>query len=193
MLVCSPRALTPKGHTTSPPYRFTEASLIRELEDRGIGRPSTYAAILQTILSRGYVWKKGSALIPTFTAFAVTQLLESHFTNLIDYDFTARMETDLDKIAAGEEQATPWLKRFYFGAKGTAGKQDQDMLTKGLKHLVTIGIDDIDARAVSSIQIGKDDQGRDIMVRVGRYGPYLQVGDTDIRSSIRDDLPPRMS
>ena len=113
-------ALEPEGHETSPPARYTEASLVKALEERGIGRPSTYASIMGTILDRGYVFKKGTALVPTFLAFAVTQLLEQHFGRLVDYDFTARIEDDLDRIAAGEEERVAWLRRFYFG-DGDAG------------------------------------------------------------------------
>ena len=114
-------ALEPQGHETSPPARYTEATLVKALEDRGIGRPSTYASILGTILDRGYVVKKGTALVPTFLAFAVTQLLEEHFGKLVDYDFTARMEDDLDRIAAGEEERVDWLTRFYKGDERRAG------------------------------------------------------------------------
>ena len=111
--------LEPQGHETSPPARYTEASLVRALEDRGIGRPSTYASIMGTILDRGYVYKKGTALVPTFVAFSVTQLLERHFDQLVDYDFTARLEDDLDRIAAGDEERVAWLRRFYFGDGNT--------------------------------------------------------------------------
>ena len=112
--------LEPDGHSTSPPARFTEATLVKALEERGIGRPSTYAAIMGTILDRGYVRKQGQALVPEFLAFAVVNLLEQHFSQLVDYEFTARMEDDLDEIAAGDEQRTAWLQRFYFGEPGTA-------------------------------------------------------------------------
>ena len=123
--------------------RYTEASLVKALEDRGIGRPSTYASIMGTILDRGYVFKKGTALVPTFLAFAVVQLLEQHFEQLVDYDFTARMEDDLDRIAAGDEERVEWLRRFYFGDDGDPG----------LHALVTEHLDEIDARAVNSIPI----------------------------------------
>ena len=162
------------GHATTPPARYTEASLVKALEDRGIGRPSTYASILGTILDRGYVFKKGTALVPTFLAFAVTRLLEEHFERLVDYDFTARMEDDLDRIAAGDEHRVDWLERFYFGNGGEPG----------LHALVTDHLDEIDARAVNSIPI----PGSDVVVRVGRYGPYLERGDA--RASIPDDLAP---
>jgi len=146
-------------HATRPPARYTEASLIKELEDRAIGRPSTYASIMGTILDRGYVFKKGTALVPSFIAFAVVTLLEQHFERLVDYDFTAQMEEALDEIARGEAARVPWLRRFYFGADGE----------EGLKELVS-DLSDIDARAVSSFPL----DGTDIVVRVGRYGPYLE-------------------
>ncbi len=155
--------LEPRGHETTPPPRYTEATLVKALEERGIGRPSTYAAILATILERGYVFKRGSALVPTFLAFAVTQLLERHYQRLVDYDFTARMEDDLDRIAAGEEERVAWLSRFYKG----------DGVEPGLRQLVTEHLDEIDARAVNSIPI----PGSDVVVRVGRYGPYLERGE----------------
>ena len=178
----------PNGHTTQPPARFTEASLVRELEEQGVGRPSTYAAILQTIVDRGYVWKKGSALVPTFLAFAVTRLLEQHLGDLVDLDFTARMEADLDAIAGGEREAEPWLRNFYFGrapGPSDAGRQ-------GLQSLVGDGADGIDARAVCSLRLGEDGEGRDVVVRVGRYGPYVQVGDGDDgrRVTLEDSLAP---
>ncbi len=120
------RSLEPQGHETAPPARYTEATLVKALEDRGIGRPSTYASILSTIVDRGYVVKKGTALVPTFLAFAVTKLLEEHYERLVDYGFTARMEDDLDRIAAGEEERVDWLTRFYKGENGvpstTAGR-----------------------------------------------------------------------
>jgi DNA topoisomerase I len=166
--------LRPDGHETRPPARYTEASLVKALEDRGIGRPSTYAAIMGTILDRGYVFKKGTALVPTFTAFAVTQLLQQHYGSLVDYEFTARMEDDLDRIAAGDEQRVAWLTRFYKGDGGDPG----------LRQLVTEHLDEIDARAVNSISI----PGSDIVVRVGRYGPYLER--EDARASLPDDIVP---
>jgi DNA topoisomerase I len=166
--------LEPQGHETSPPARYTEASLVKALEDRGIGRPSTYASILGTILDRGYVVKKGTALVPTFLAFAVTQLLEEHYGKLVDYGFTASMEDDLDRIASGEEERVDWLTRFY---KGTIGEP-------GLHSMVTEHLDEIDARAVNSIELPRSD----IVVRVGRYGPYLERGDT--RASLPEDIVP---
>ena len=166
-------SLAAVGHETSPPARYTEASLVKALEERGIGRPSTYASIMGTILDRGYVFKKGTALVPTFLAFAVIQLLERHFDQLVDYDFTARLEDDLDRIAAGDEERVEWLGRFYFG--------DGD---PGLQSLVTDQLEGIDARDVNSIQIPRSD----VVVRVGRYGPYLERGEQ--RASIPDDTAP---
>jgi DNA topoisomerase-1 len=163
-------ALEPEGHSTAPPARYTEASLVKALEERGIGRPSTYAAIMGTILDRGYVRKQGQALVPEFLAFAVVNLLEQHFPRLVDYEFTARMEDDLDEIAGGDESRTDWLRRFYFGENGD----------EGLKHLVETHLGDIDAREVNTIEIPRSD----IVVRVGRYGPYLERGDQ------RQTLPP---
>ncbi len=154
--------LEPAAHETRPPARYTEATLVKELEDREIGRPSTYASIIGTILDRGYVFKKGTALVPSFLAFAVTTLLEQHFGRLVDYEFTARMEDALDQIARGEAARVPWLRRFYFGSDGE----------EGLKQLVS-DLGDIDARGVSSFPL----KGTDIVVRVGRYGPYLERGD----------------
>jgi DNA topoisomerase-1 len=169
--------ITPEGHETKPPARFTEASLIKRLEELSIGRPSTYASIISTIQDRGYVHKKGTALVPTFTAFATITLLEQHFADLVDYAFTARMEDDLDDIARGEAEALPWLEAFYFG-NGHAG----------LQGMVTDKIDEIDAREINSIPIGDDPDGVPIVAKAGRYGPYLQRGDDT--ASIPDDLPP---
>ncbi|HZD06004.1 MAG TPA: DNA topoisomerase, partial [Longimicrobiales bacterium] len=167
--------LQPRGHETQPPRRYSEASLVQRLEELGVGRPSTYASILSTIQDRGYVWKRGGVLIPSFTAFAVVTLLEQHFPNLVDYAFTARMEDDLDAIAAGEEERVPWLTRFYLGADG-------------LRRAVEEKLGDIDARAVNSVSIGTDSIDRPIVARVGRYGPYLERGED--RASVPDDLPP---
>jgi DNA topoisomerase-1 len=166
------RELEPQGHETNPPARYTEATLVRTLEELGIGRPSTYASILGTILDRGYVFKKGTALVPSFLAFAVVGLLEQHFSRLVDYDFTARMEDDLDRIADGEEERTGWLRRFYFG-------QDGD---EGLKELVS-DLGAIDAREVNSIEIGDG-----IVLRVGRYGPYLERDGQ--RANVPEDVVP---
>ena len=168
--------LAPAEHSTRPPARYTEASLVKELEDREIGRPSTYATILGTILDRGYVFKKGTALVPSFLAFAVVTLLERHFGQLVDYEFTARMEDVLDEIARGEAERVPWLRRFYFGTDG-------DSADPGLKSLVG-DIGDIDARDVSSFPLA----GSDIVVRVGRYGPYLERDGQ--RVNVPDDIAP---
>jgi DNA topoisomerase-1 len=164
--------LEAKGHSTQPPARYTEASLVKALEDLGVGRPSTYASIISTVQDRGYVWKKGTALVPSWIAFAVVGLLEQYFGTLVDYGFTAGMEDELDEIAKGSEEAVPYLNRFYFG-NGTSG----------LKDLVSDRLGEIDAREINSIPIGGD-----IVVRVGRYGPYIQKGDE--RASIPEDLPP---
>jgi DNA topoisomerase-1 len=168
----SATALEPESHTTTPPPRYTEATLVRALEERGIGRPSTYASILGTILDRGYVRKAGQALVPTFLAFAVTNLLEQHFGHLVDYEFTAQMEDDLDRIADGHEERTAWLRRFYFGDDGE----------EGLKRLVS-DLGDIDARAVNTIEIGDG-----IELRVGRYGPYIERNGE--RVTISDEIAP---
>ncbi|MFE8940001.1 type I DNA topoisomerase [Streptomyces sp. NPDC007872] len=182
--------ITADGHATKPPARYTEASLVKELEEREIGRPSTYASIIGTILDRGYVFKKGTALVPSFLSFAVVNLLEKHFGRLVDYDFTARMEDDLDRIARGEAQAVPWLKRFYFGEGATsgeggaadAGNGDGDHLG-GLKELVT-DLGAIDAREISSFPVGNG-----IVLRVGRYGPYVERGEKDAEGHQRADVP----
>ena len=163
-------SLAPAEHATRAPARYTEASLIKELEDREIGRPSTYASIIGTILDRGYVFKKGTALVPSFVAFAVVTLLERHFAHLVDYDFTARMEGALDEIARGEAARVPWLRRFYFGTDGEPGADGvAGIKEEGLKELVS-DLGDIDARDVSSFPLA----GTDIVIRVGRYGPYLE-------------------
>ena len=164
--------LTADGHTTNPPARYTEASLIKALEELGIGRPSTYSSIIKTIQDRGYVHKKGSALVPSWVAFAVTGLLEQHFGRLVDYDFTAAMEDELDEIASGHERRTNWLNNFYFG--GDHGVEGSIARAGGLKKLVGGNLEEIDAREVNSIKLFDDDQGRAINVRVGRNGPYLE-------------------
>ena len=171
------RDVSAKGHETQPPRRFTEASLIKELEDNGIGRPSTYASIISTIIGRGYVFKKGTALVPSITAFATTQLLERHFEELVDFDFTARMEDDLDKIARGEEDKVPWLRRFFHG-NGAPGLYS---LVSG-DHVA-----EIDPRQIN-FEVGEDGQGVPVVVRVGRYGPYVSRGED--RASVPEDMPP---
>nr|WP_081809438.1 type I DNA topoisomerase [Mycobacterium sp. URHB0044] len=187
--------LTADGHTTSPPARYTEASLIKTLEELGIGRPSTYSSIIKTIQDRGYVHKKGSALVPSWVAFAVIGLLEQHFGRLVDYDFTAAMEDELDEIASGNERRTNWLNNFYFG--GQHGVEGSIARSGGLKKLVGGNLEEIDAREVNSIKLFDDDQGRAINVRVGRNGPYLErmvIGDdgelTPQRANLKDELTP---
>ena len=164
--------LTPDGHATNPPARYTEASLIKALEELGIGRPSTYSSIIKTIQDRGYVHKKGSALVPSWVAFAVTGLLEQHFGRLVDFDFTAAMEDELDEIAAGHEQRTNWLNNFYFG--GEHGVPHSIARAGGLKKLVGVNLEGIDARGVNSITLFDDAHGRPVYVRVGRNGAYLE-------------------
>ena len=167
--------LTAKDHQTRPPAWYTEASLIRTLEKLGVGRPSTYASIMTTIQDRGYVWSQGRALIPTFTAFAVVSLLEQSFPKLVDYQFTAKMEGDLDLIADRREQPKPWLQRFYFG-------------DEGLKSLVNNSLENVDTRLSRRILIGEDGEGEEITARIGRFGPFLFHKETTV--SIPDRLPP---
>ncbi|TQS43895.1 type I DNA topoisomerase [Cryptosporangium phraense] len=187
--------LLAEGHNTQPPPRYTEASLVKALEELGIGRPSTYASIMRTIQDRGYVWKKGTALVPSFVAFAVVQLLEQYFPRLVDYKFTANVEEDLDDIAAGERRRVDWLTRFYFGAPEDANVREESVSRAGgLKHLVALNLGDIDARGVNSIPLFTDEQKRNVVVRVGRYGPYLQrtsgPDDEGDRASLPDDIEP---
>ena len=171
-------SLDPNGHSTNPPARYTEATLVQELERLGIGRPSTYAAIISRIIDQGYVWKKGSALVPHFLAFTVIRLMEENFGSLVDYDFTASLEEILDQVARGEDQRLNALKRFYFG------EDSADTNFPGLAKLVSV-YGDIDAREMASIPIS----GSDAIIRVGRYGPYLQRGE-DQRANIPTDLAP---
>jgi DNA topoisomerase-1 len=226
----SGKELEAKEHETQPPSRFTEAALVKVLEEKGIGRPSTYATIIQTVQDRGYVWKQGNTLVPTLTAFAVVNLLEQHFSELVDYEFTALMETDLDDISRGEKESTPWLQRFYFGRneKGEPNMPPKDdggggpegpggggpgadgaspvsalerpdrpvagttpmptLRRAGLKGMIGSGVEHIDARDVCSLQVGRTEEGDAITARVGRYGPYLQVGDSERRANIADDV-----
>jgi DNA topoisomerase-1 len=179
-------SMTANGHETKPPSRYTEATLIKELEEREIGRPSTYASIIGTILNRGYVYKKGTALVPAWLAFSVIRLLTEHFPRQIDYTFTARMEDVLDEIAAGRKDRSTELAEFYFGTGDV----------EGLKTLVD-GLGDIDARELATFPVGGADSG--INLRVGRYGPYLEAaggpddGDgagAGVRANVPDDLPP---
>jgi DNA topoisomerase-1 len=171
------RELESKSHTTQPPSRYNEATLTRALEEMGIGRPSTYAAIIDTILARDYVFKRGNALVPTWTAFAVARLLERHLPSLVDYQFTAQMEDDLDAISRGETKWVDYLHNFYFG-------NGRDGLKKQLEHKVEV----IDARDVSRVHIGTPEGNEPIYVRVGRFGPFLEQGER--RASIPDGFPP---
>ena len=164
-----------KGHETSPPPRYTEASLTKRLEELGIGRPSTYAAIISTIMDRGYVSKKGQALVPSWIAFSVVRLLETHFSALVDYDFTAAMENDLDRIAAGDADRSKWLGEFYFGSDNHPGLRG-----------VVDNLGEIDARAINTIKI--DDK---ISLRNGKYGPYLEVLDDKCETDETGELKPR--
>jgi DNA topoisomerase I len=187
------RALEPSGHSTNPPSRYTEPSLVKALEDLGIGRPSTYASIMQTIQDRGYVWKKGPALVPSWVAFAVVGLLEGHFGRLVDYGFTADVENDLDSIAGGNTSRVDWLRKFYFGANAAELLVDDAELISsqgGLKKVIAERLEEIDARGVNSIQLFGPDS--DVMVRVGRYGPYIQQGgaESERRASLPEDLAP---
>ena len=181
------RALTAKevsaeGHSTNPPARYTEASLVKKMEDLGIGRPSTYASIIKTIQDRGYVVSRGNALVPSWVAFAVVGLLEENFTELVDYDFTSSMEDELDQIATGIEDGTAWLNGFYFG-NAEANEQKVASIARhgGLKSLIDVNLEAIDARKVNSLRLYTDTEGRDVFVRVGRYGPYIEraVGTND--------------
>jgi DNA topoisomerase I len=167
-----PRELAAVGHSTQPPARYTEASLVKSLEELGIGRPSTYATIMGTIQDRGYVFRRGQALIPSFLAFAVVNLLERYYPRLVDYDFTAAMEDELDEIAAGDMPAVDFLRGFYFGSE--VGEEGSVSRSGGLKRMVTEQLAEIDAREVNSIPLFTDGAGREVVVRVGRYGPYLQ-------------------
>src|SRR5690606_20360405 len=177
--------LCPSGHETQPPARYTEASLVRRLEELGVGRPSSYASSMGTILDWAYVWWRGTALVPSFRAFVVVALLEQHFGELVDYAFTARMEDELDEIAGGNKEGVPWLKTFYFGSGEANPKRPLDV---GLQALVANNLGEIDARAINTLPIGEDEEGRLIVARVGRYGAYLQRGEET--ASIQDDLAP---
>lgn len=171
--------VTADGHSTNPPARYTEASLVKKMEELGIGRPSTYAAIIKTIQDRGYVMSRGNALVPSWVAFAVVGLLENNFDSLVDYDFTSSMEDELDEIAAGDQDGTQWLTSFYFGdANAPDDLADAIARRGGLKTLVGENLEHIDARQVNSLHLFDDENGRPVVVRVGRYGPYIerQVG-----------------
>jgi DNA topoisomerase-1 len=200
-------AIDPVGHTTQPPARYTEASLVKRLEELGIGRPSTYASIMQTIQNRGYVWKKGQALVPSWSAFAVVQLLENHFAAEVDYSFTARMENDLDEIATGSRARVPFLEAFWFGSgnglaervggagDGAApgngngdGAPGDDGAITGLTSLIEAAMANADPAVVNAIPLGKDADGIEIFVRNGRYGPYIRRDDET--ASVPEGLAP---
>ena len=178
----SAKEVSAEGHSTNPPARYTEASLVKKMEDLGIGRPSTYASIIKTIQDRGYVVSRGNALVPSWVAFAVVGLLEENFTELVDYDFTSSMEDELDQIATGIEDGTAWLNGFYFG-NAEANEQKAASIARhgGLKSLIDVNLEAIDARKVNSLLLYTDAEGRDVFVRVGRYGPYIEraVGTND--------------
>ena len=187
--------LTADGHATNPPARYTEASLIKALEDLGIGRPSTYSSIIKTIQDRGYVYKKGTALVPSWVAFAVTGLLEQHFGRLVDYDFTAALEDELDEIANGHEQRTNWLHNFYFG--GEHGVPHSIARAGGLKKLIGVNLEGIDARGINSIRLFDDAEGRTVCVRPGKNGAYLErmvIGEdgesTPQRANVSEEITP---
>ncbi|MCA9235806.1 MAG: type I DNA topoisomerase, partial [Planctomycetales bacterium] len=169
--------LDAKEHQTQPPARFSEAALTKALEERGIGRPSTYASIIDTIQARNYVFKKGNALVPTWVAFSVVQLLEEHLARLVDYEFTAKMEDDLDAISRGEQEQVRYLEQFYHGNGAP-----------GLKKQLENKLDEIDPAKIGRILIGKPDDGPEVFVRVGRYSPFIEQGDRT--ASLPEDLPP---
>jgi DNA topoisomerase-1 len=178
----SAAALSASGHETKPPARYTEATLIKELEEREIGRPSTYASIIGTILNRGYVYKKGTALVPAWLAFSVIRLLEEHFPRHVSYEFTAGMEDVLDEIASGNKNRVSELSEFYYGSDTVPGL-----------HTLVTELGEIDARELATFPVGGPESG--INLRVGRYGPYLEGPDdegnpTGKRANVPDDLPP---
>jgi DNA topoisomerase-1 len=192
-------AIDPVGHTTQPPARYTEASLVKRLEELGIGRPSTYASIMQTIQDRGYVWKKGQALVPSWSAFAVVQLLERHFAAEVDYSFTARMENDLDEIATGSRARVPFLQAFWFGngtlsangdsgGNGSGNGSGERGPTTGLTALIEAAMANADPAEVNAISLGKDAEGVEIVVRNGKYGPYIKREDET--ASVPEGLAP---
>jgi DNA topoisomerase-1 len=167
-----------KAHVTQPPARYTEASLVKALEERGIGRPSTYASIISVIIDRDYVFRRGTALVPQWIAFPVTRLLQERFSDLVDYDFTAELEEDLDRIARGEYKRSEWLHRFYFG--------DKDH--RGLKDVAIAATEEIDVRALNTLEISPT-----INLRVGKYGPFLEVTDTETGEVRNVNLPPELA
>ncbi|AQQ14181.1 DNA topoisomerase 1 [Corynebacterium glaucum] len=173
--------ITADEHTTNPPARYTEASLVKKMEDLGIGRPSTYASIIKTIQDRGYVVTRGNALVPTWVAFSVVGLMENNFDALVDYDFTSSMEDELDEIAHGNENRTEWLTSFYFGdAEASDNIAEAVARRGGLKHMIEDNLESIDAREANSLKLFDDSSDRPVHVRVGRYGPYIEreVGKT---------------
>ncbi len=172
-----PLSIEAKEHITQPPGRYSEAALTKALEEKGIGRPSTYASIIDTILARNYVFKKASALVPTWVAFAVVRLLENHLAGLVDYEFTAQMEDDLDTISRGEREQVEYLRRFYYGN----GRP-------GLKHQIDSQVDEIDAREISRIAIGQPADQDPVYVRVGRFSPFVEQGER--KASLPEDMPP---
>lgn len=169
------RAVTADGHSTNPPARYTEASLVKKMEDLGIGRPSTYASIIKTIQDRGYVVTRGNALVPSWVAFSVVGLMENNFDALVDYDFTSSMEDELDEIAHGNEDRTQWLSSFYFGDAEASDSMAEAIARRGgLKHMIEDNLENIDAREANSLKLFNDESDRPIHVRVGRYGPYIE-------------------
>jgi DNA topoisomerase-1 len=181
--------MTAKEHTTQPPGRYSEAALTKALEEKGIGRPSTYASIIDTIQARNYVFKKGGALVPTWVAFSVVQLLEAHLANLVDYQFTAQMEDDLDAISRGEQEYLDYLNAFYFGNGSRTGSTPVSAKSKlGLKKQLEHKVEEIDARNISRIWIGTPEGGEPVYVRVGRYSPFVEQGDRT--ASLADETPP---
>ncbi|WP_342318895.1 type I DNA topoisomerase [Corynebacterium mayonis] len=169
------KKVTADGHATNPPARYNEASLVKKMEELGIGRPSTYASIIKTIQDRGYVFARGNALVPSWVAFSVVGLLEDNFDALVDYDFTSSMEDELDEIAHGNENRTEWLTGFYFGDADADDNMAEAVARRGgLKHIIDSNLENIDARAANSLQLFDDSEGRPVYVRVGRYGPYIE-------------------
>jgi len=171
---------TSTSHSTSPPPRYTEASLVKELEAKGIGRPSTWASIISTMVDRGhYLWKKGTSLVPTWTAFSVVKLMENNFNSLVDYEFTADLDADLDAIARGELKKAEWLEEFYFGGEHEPG----------LRNIVTSNLDTIDAAELNTFRLGvHPDTGEEVVVKPGLYGPYVRSGEST--ASVPDTMTP---
>ena len=169
------------SHTTTPPPRYTEASLVKMLEEKGIGRPSTWASIISQMVDRGhYLWKKGTSLVPTWTAFSVIRLLEENFESLVDYEFTADLDADLDSIARGELKKVDWLTEFYFGSEHELG----------LRNIVTANLDSIDAAVLNTFVLGVDpDTGENVIVKPGLYGPYVRTGEKNT-ASVPDTMTP---